>query len=572
MQSDSKDTSLTLEDNIPAPKLQKTRFIIHDEIPQDILPQSIHRNNSEFNWERDSDSASLKAAQKKNYFSRLPVFLKNFFYGFVGSSVLMVPGIISYFFYIENRDEVHFQYFTSNSWYSIEGKPILFWSSFLAGSWATFFGLKYAFTVSPLLFAKISRLVFGKLLNNEYVASKISHCIDYTRHLKIYLTLFIWSILNLFIYQYIFAVNSPPSYAIISKIFLSLLVIFGVVLLEKLFLQIFAVQFHKKAYFDRLEAFNFSQKVLENLNKSRKNLRVSKDVSFSSSTSTDLKSKFFTKFNDITTDFIDVAYVFAAAKDDTKKATSLRQFGEPHKLAKSLFESLAHDDSRYLTLSDFLPYFSTKTEAIEAFKVFDRDENGDIDKNEMKHCVSEIFKEEASLEKSIHQSSQAIQKLDTILKLFCFVVILFIILGIFNINTSSFLTVAISLWAGLLFALGGSIKNLFESMIFLFITHPYDVGDRVEINGEEYFVKEFWLNTTVFTAINGTEIYSPNFVLAALPKIRNIRRSGPTNEFVKVTVALNTPDEKIEKLNAFLLNYIETVEHREFLPQLTLVF
>jgi small-conductance mechanosensitive channel len=62
------------------------------------------------------------------------------------------------------------------------------------------------------------------------------------------------------------------------------------------------------------------------------------------------------------------------------------------------------------------------------------------------------------------------------------------------------LALSISLWAGLLFAIGGIIKNLVESVIFLFATHPYDVGDRVVIDNQDpVYVKEFGLITTTFT-------------------------------------------------------------------------
>ncbi|KAJ3217059.1 hypothetical protein HK099_005615 [Clydaea vesicula] len=311
----------------------------------------------------------------------------------------------------------------------------------------------------------------------------------------------------------------------------------------------FVVHFHKRAYFDRLEKQQFSESVIKNLYKcktkrSHNSKQLDKTASnfsenFTSSTYSNgngdaFKSKFKGINSKVVSGLTGVSKgvaALASAKDTTK--AGVLKFGDRRKLAKTLFEGLRREDSDLIFLSDFLPYFSSKNDAIEAFKIFDRDNNGDIDRSEMKFCIKEIYKEHESLENSMHQSSQAIDKLDTILKLFCFVVVLFVILGIFNVNTSSFLTVAISLWAGLLFALGGSIKNLFESMIFLFITHPYDVGDKVEIEGEEFFVKEFWLNTTVFIAINGTEIYSPNFILASMNKIRNIRRSGPTNELAR---------------------------------------
>ena len=110
------------------------------------------------------------------------------------------------------------------------------------------------------------------------------------------------------------------------------------------------------------------------------------------------------------------------------------------------------------------------------------------------------------LDVSLRQSSQAISKLDDLFKVFMYIIILFVCLGIFNVDTTKFMAAAISLWLGIVFAIGGTIKNLVESIIFLFITHPYDVGDKVEVNNVNYFVKKFGLMTTVFTGVDGKGI------------------------------------------------------------------
>jgi hypothetical protein len=70
----------------------------------------------------------------------------------------------------------------------------------------------------------------------------------------------------------------------------------------------------------------------------------------------------------------------------------------------------------------------------------------------MKAAVLQIFFERESLEKSLRSSSQAMDKLDTFMKVIVYIIILFIGLGIWNVNTAKFLAAAISIWAGLLFA------------------------------------------------------------------------------------------------------------------------
>lgn len=77
---------------------------------------------------------------------------------------------------------------------------------------------------------------------------------------------------------------------------------------------------------------------------------------------------------------------------------------------------------------------------------------------------------------------------------------------------------------GLSWLIGGSLAEVLTSIIFLFIKHPYDVGDRVEINKITYTVKEIRLLSTIFLDGNACLVQAPNTVLNA-DLIHNMRRS-----------------------------------------------
>ncbi|KAJ3391079.1 hypothetical protein HDU92_000145 [Lobulomyces angularis] len=533
---------------------------IKDELKREHQHEQKLKRSKTFNWGKDKSTDTSTIKERKSFFKRLPLFFQNVIFAVVGSAIFMCPGIISYIFFIDDKS-VAFTKYTSKT-FGIENLPILFWSVYLSVSWTTYYLLDFLFKVLPEIFNKLVYLIIGLILENIRVASKVSGYIDYSRHLQKYITYFTWSILNFITYIAIFGMQKPGSYEIVQKICISICVIFGVSLIEKFCLQIFAVHFHKRAYSDRLENQNYCENLLEKLSKS---IRISEDVTLEQIEKEN--GGINDKFNSIRAKvFLDLTKVNEKV-DDVALISGVLRYGNPYKFGKRLFDSLAKENSDRIYLSDFLKYFATTEEAEEAFLFFDKDNNGDVIKSEFKQTILEVFNEDESLEKSIFQSSQAISKLDNVVSFFSYIVILFIILAIFGVNTTGFLTVAVSLWAGLAFALGGTIKNVLESMIFLFLTHPYDVGDRVEIDGEQFFVKEFGLNTTVFKSIEGLEIYSPNFVLLG-KSIRNIRRSGPTSESVRITIALDTSLEKIENLNKFLINYIKAEESREFFPDL----
>ena len=70
--------------------------------------------------------------------------------------------------------------------------------------------------------------------------------------------------------------------------------------------------------------------------------------------------------------------------------------------------------------------------------------------------------------------------------------------------------------AGLSWLIGGSLQEVLTSIIFLFIKHPFDVGDRVVMNSLTYTVKEIRLLSTVFLDSNSTLVQAPNNVLNTL--------------------------------------------------------
>ena len=69
---------------------------------------------------------------------------------------------------------------------------------------------------------------------------------------------------------------------------------------------------------------------------------------------------------------------------------------------------------------------------------------------------------------------------------------------------------------GLSWLIGASMQEVLASIIFLFIKHPYDVGDRVQINKEFYIVQEINLLSTVFMDSSSAYVQAPNNVLNTL--------------------------------------------------------
>ena len=59
---------------------------------------------------------------------------------------------------------------------------------------------------------------------------------------------------------------------------------------------------------------------------------------------------------------------------------------------------------------------------------------------------------------------------------------------------------------GLSFAIGGTVTEFISCCIFLFVKHPYDIGDRVTVDGHELIVKHISLMYSVFRRVDNDGI------------------------------------------------------------------
>ncbi|RUS16522.1 Mechanosensitive ion channel-domain-containing protein [Endogone sp. FLAS-F59071] len=226
------------------------------------------------------------------------------------------------------------------------------------------------------------------------------------------------------------------------------------------------------------------------------------------------------------------------------------------RLAKKIFNNLLPLNATrdFLRVSDLYEYFDTHSDAQKAFAIFDTDMNNEMTKQELKQGVVRIYRERKNLATSLRDLSQAAGKLDSIFLTTFGLVWVIICCAVFNMNVLDELIPLWTLFLALSFVFGGSAKDLFENIIFVFVTHPYDAGDRVFIDGNEWIIHNMGLISTSFRQWDGTILYVRNTVLTK-KNIFNIRRSGPMGEFIEIQIDYNTPSQKIDSLREKLSDW-----------------
>jgi len=365
----------------------------------------------------------------------------------------------------------------------------------------------------------------------------------------------------------------------------------GIILfVEKLFLRFVAIQFHQKALADRLAENRLGLKALDRLSNAqpmanKRNPYMKKGHKSTQSTHgtslniNDLqavatgneKEMYAPKAKDshaerrrqrkkamaaIIVDQVGGAIGQVALKNSRfNRGTELGSLSSARKLARKLFSALS--DRQHLGVEDFYPYFKSTSEAHAAFAVFDKDGNGDISRKEMREAVQRIYRERKALTASLKDVGSVVAKLDAVLVVLALLFILFACLLIFNrSDTISSLVPLATLILGFSFIFGHSAQLLFESLVFIFSTHVFDVGDLVQIDDQFLYVKEFGLFSTTFRRVDGQEIIAPNALLSSTKLVHNMRRSNSMWESVILTISYSTPLEVIEQLKVRVQTYI----------------
>ncbi|XXG97902.1 hypothetical protein Hte_004218 [Hypoxylon texense] len=242
-------------------------------------------------------------------------------------------------------------------------------------------------------------------------------------------------------------------------------------------------------------------------------------------------------------------------------------------LAKRIWMSFVVEGNESLFVDDIIEVLGPahRDDAEECFGAIDADGNGDISLDEMIRKIVEIGKERKAIGNSMKDISQALAVFDQVLLFIVLLIVIFIFLAFFQ---SSFITTLATAGTALLslsFVFAVTTQEFLGSCIFLFVKHPYDVGDRVDCNSEQLVVEKISLLYTVFNRIDKMQVVQvPNIVLNNL-WIENVSRSKAMKEVIDVNVSFDTSFEDIELLRLEMEKFVRSPENsRDFQPDLTI--
>jgi small-conductance mechanosensitive channel len=250
--------------------------------------------------------------------------------------------------------------------------------------------------------------------------------------------------------------------------------------------------------------------------------------------------------------------------------TLLRSTSGCQVLARRLYRTFVRDGFDTVFSGDLKEAFDNNEEAEAAFVMFDRDMNGDISMEELEAVCVDIGRERKSITASLKDLDSVVSKLDDVFMFFVFVIVIIVFLSLISTSAAGVLTSAGSTILALSWLFSATAQEFLQSIIFVFVKHPFDVGDRVTIYGnagdaglgDDYFVKEITLLYTEFKKMQGHVVQAPNSYLNGL-FILNQRRSGALAEAVPIIIKYGTTIDQLDGLRQRLLEFVRS-EKRDF--------
>ncbi|VFQ67799.1 unnamed protein product [Cuscuta campestris] len=164
-------------------------------------------------------------------------------------------------------------------------------------------------------------------------------------------------------------------------------------------------------------------------------------------------------------------------------------------------------------------------------------------------------KERRALALTLDDTKTTVKKLHQMVTVLVAVIIFLISLVILGFVTGRDLMYISSQVVIMTFIFGNQCKNVFEAIMFLFVMHPFDVGDKCEVDGVEMVVEEMNILTTVFLRYDNLKAHFPNSTLAMRP-IGNFYRSPDMGDSVNFLVHIVTPMDKIKVMNQRIVNFV----------------
>ena len=526
---------------------------------------------------RDEDAPLYKLFK---FLKKFPRFIRYFVYLIPGAALLLIPILLGVLALKPEDNPV-------GGW---GGTPLMWFGIWLEIVWGSLWVSRMATSLMPHLFQSLAR-VCGSTNGKKWK--------QVGQQMELHTALFLWMLAVIISFKPVVAghkVDVPKDHEddvdrqwinIVFKVIIAIFVLATLNFVEKVLIQWIAGAFHERTYATRIENNKGDINQLAQLYEHAKSQLHETDSFWQNSgrqsshggqtpmqtlheNARQVIGKFGQVAGRVGNDFIGRKTDF----NHPRKVVSelLRTTSSSHTLARLIYRSLVRPDREMVFPEDVQLAFKTQEEADAAFNVFDKDLNGDISMEEFETVTNEIALEKKAIAASLKDLDSVIQKLDKVFLFIIVVITIIVFISIISGSAAAGLASAGSSVLGLAWMLQATAQEFLQSIIFVFVKHPFDVGDRVTIygstganmTGDDYYVTEISLLYTEFKKLQGHVVQAPNSLLNTL-FILNQRRSNGLADPIPLQIRFGTPAWMIDELKSRMLEFCQA-NKRDYQP------
>lgn len=232
-------------------------------------------------------------------------------------------------------------------------------------------------------------------------------------------------------------------------------------------------------------------------------------------------------------------------------------------LARRIMVSVTRDLTMEISIcKDDLKLLIPEPLIEKAFGVIDRDGSGTISLRDLEESIKDIMAKRANLVATLNDTNTIIGQLEKIMKVAIQVFCIFAYLLVFEANIRQIWLSFSSLVLIFTYIFGSSIRALFETISFIFITHAFDVGDVIYLNESNvHVIQSISISNVVLRLPDNTLKYYPVSKMKD-EVVVNLSRSSMRKDSFKIILDIGTPPETFARLKRNLDEFLRNHEDR----------
>ncbi|KAF5022304.1 hypothetical protein F66182_5654 [Fusarium sp. NRRL 66182] len=507
------------------------------------------------------------------FLRKFPRFFRYIVYLIPGAAVLLIPVLLGAFALKHDgtrRD--------------VNGVDLMWFGIWLEIVWGVLWVSRMITNLLPPTFKLFAKL-FGS--TNPKKWKDIGHQLDLPT------AVFLWFLAILISFKPTMTNNNfrdqtPNWVNIMNKVIIALFTLVTLNFVEKILIQWIAFSFHQRTYATRIDNNKADVGQLVHLYEHAKAHNEKTDFFFQrhSNSASGSQTPMQALQDNARQAWNKVGYVAGKVGNDLigRKVDSnhprrvvnelLKETSTAHTLARLIYRCAAKEGRDLVYLEDMEAIFGSEEEAEAAFMLFDKDFNGDISIDEFEAVCNEIHLEKKAIAASLKDLDSVIKKLDKVFLFIIIVITIIVFISILSGSAAAALGSAGTVVLGLAWVLQATAQEFLQSIIFVFVKHPFDVGDRVTVYGstgeammgDDYYVTEISLLYTEFKKMQGHIVQAPNSLLNNL-FILNQRRSNGLADVLPLVMRFGTPQHMIDELKERMTEFC-LANKRDYAPRI----